>query len=90
MQVLYRIINWDYFIIRNNCLKRTMLYYYYLKRLGFTDIIFNIGVTVKDGKPEGHSWIIKDNELLMDEADKIKEFEIIYSTKEGKNDAKNL
>ncbi|OPY59386.1 MAG: hypothetical protein A4E55_00246 [Pelotomaculum sp. PtaU1.Bin035] len=70
-----------FFVIRNNCLKKTLLLYYFLRRAGLKGLAINIGINKVAGKLAGHSWLTLNNEIFLDNYDNVSIYEVIYSTK---------
>lgn len=68
------------FVIRNNCLKKTLLLYFFLPRAGLRGLAVNISVHNAAGKLAGHSWLMLSNKIFLDDERHIRNFAVIYST----------
>jgi hypothetical protein len=83
-QDIIRIVNFvarlKYFVIRNNCLKKSLLLYYFLGKTGLKNLELVIGVKKNTGRLSGHSWLALDSRPFLEDWDSIKEFQIIYSS----------
>lgn len=83
IQDLINIINlvsrFKLFVIRKNCLKKSLLRYFFLKKAGINGLEIAIGVNNSNGKLSGHSWLVLDNRPFLEDSDPTVEFHIIYS-----------
>jgi len=68
------------FIIRDNCLKRSLLYYYFLLEYGYEDVDLVIGVNKTSEKITAHSWLLLDKKPFPDSAEDLAAYKIIFST----------
>lgn len=51
--------------LKNSCLKRSMLLYYFLRKHG-VEVCIHFGVKKLDGYLAGHSWLTQNGTLLAD------------------------
>ncbi len=66
------------FVIRDNCLKRSLLLYYLLKKTGCRNIVLYIGVMKENGVLKGHGWVEYDDRLLLDDAWFVRQYRVIH------------
>lgn len=67
------------FVIRKNCLKKSLLHYFFLRKAGINGLEIAIGVNKSNGKLSGHSWLVLDNRPFLEDSDPTMEFHVIYS-----------
>jgi len=80
---MLRYIEWissfKLFVIRKNCLKKNLLYYYFLVTSGITGLDLHIGVRKPGQDLDGHCWLTRDGEVYLDTERKISQYKIIYT-----------
>jgi len=79
VKVIDRISRWQAFVIRNNCLKKSLLLYYIFYHSGDKDIELCIGINKKGAHLDGHSWLLKGGHPVLDEAEFIDIYTVIHS-----------
>lgn len=78
-QIILALSSLQLFVIRNNCLKRSVLLYYFLARAGGEDLRLHIGVFQRSGRLWGHSWLTRAGSVFLDDPSFTGNFHIIYS-----------
>lgn len=56
----------DRLFLKNTCLRRSLLLYYFLRKNGI-EVRIHFGVKKRDGYLAGHSWLTRDGNLLADQ-----------------------
>lgn len=80
IQIIGLISSCRFLVIRNNCFKKSLLYYYFLGKAGVHNLEIVIGINKTHGKLLGHSWLILDNRLYLEDEENVKEYKVIYSS----------
>lgn len=80
IRLVTRVARFPYFLIRNNCLKKSLLLYYFLVRTGVTGVRIHIGVNKENGAVAGHSWLTLDGKLLNETEEFVARYAVIYSS----------
>lgn len=80
IRIIDRVARSKLFVVRNNCLKKGLLFYYYLLRAGVHGVAIHIGVNKIDSRLDGHCWLTVDGRLFRDSTDKVSEYRVIYSS----------
>ncbi len=68
-----------FFLIRKNCYKKCLLLYYFLNKTDCENLVLAIGISKINGKLQGHSWVIFNNQLLLDDKEFIKNYKIMHT-----------
>jgi len=71
------------FVIRNNCLKRSLLLYYTLLISGVRGVRIHIGVHKRDEKLDGHAWLTVGGDVFADTEEFVSKYRVIYSSGEN-------
>lgn len=69
-----------YFVIRSNCLKKSLLMYYFLLRFGVKNATIHIGVCKTNVKLEGHAWLTVDGNVFLDTEEFVEKYKVIYAS----------
>ena len=80
ISILMMISRWKFFVIRNNCLKKNLLIYYFLLRFGMKDLQIFIGVRKLDLNLDGHCWLTKRGHVFLEPEESVEKYNIIYSS----------
>ena len=80
IQIVNKVARFKYFLIRNNCLRKSLLFYYWLQKCGVSGIEIKFGVNMKDKKITGHSWITRDGKVFIDTAESTFGYTVTYSS----------
>lgn len=75
-----RIVRFKFFVIRNNCLKKSLLLYYFLLRSGVRNVSILIGVSKTDLKLDGHCWLTLNGGVFQDSEAYVQKYTVIYSS----------
>jgi hypothetical protein len=75
-----QIARFRYFLIRNNCLKKSLVFYYFLLRAGVKDVQINMGISKVDAKLDGHCWLTHNGSVFMDTEEFVSTYKVIYSS----------
>lgn len=59
------LLNRNRFFLKNSCLKRSLLLYYFLRKHG-VNVQIHFGIKKHDDRLNGHSWLTQDGNLLAD------------------------
>ncbi|KUO64415.1 MAG: hypothetical protein APF84_10605 [Gracilibacter sp. BRH_c7a] len=78
--ILYRIARWKFFLIRNNCLKKNLLLYYFLVQYGVKNIKINIGISKENMKLAGHCWLTIQECVYLEPEESVSKYIVIYSS----------
>jgi len=85
--VIDRVSDWRFFVVRQNCLKKSLLLYYFINRVGEKNIELCIGFDKIGSVINGHSWLLRNGYPVLDDPDFISQYIVIQSfTPEHKND----
>jgi len=76
--LLNRIAQWKFFLIRKNCLKKNLLFYYYLVQYGVSPMQINIGINKNNNNLDGHCWLTVQDRVFMDTEQAVSKYTIIY------------
>ncbi len=68
------------FLIRNNCLRKNLLFYYFLIRAGVTDLRIHIGVSKDRRDLKGHCWLTLRGRVFLDTDEAVSPYTIMYSS----------
>jgi hypothetical protein len=80
------VLNKNFLIWKKTCLKRCLIQYYFLRKMGLQAKIF-FGVRFKKlhlnscckNEIEGHSWLVLDNNIFFeDDREEVQSYNIIY------------
>ena len=74
-----RMTRWKWFVIRRNCLKKNLLYYYVLVTSGKTGVALHVGVRKPEARIDGHCWLTRNGEIFMDTSENVSKYTIMYS-----------
>lgn len=77
--IITRISNWKLFVIRRNCLKKNLLYYYFLVTTGVTQLTLHVGVRKPDEGIDGHCWLTLRGEVYQDSENNISKYTVMYA-----------
>lgn len=77
ISAVLRVSSWRFFVIRNNCLRKSLLLYYFLIRSGLTGLGINIGVTREQEKLIGHSWLVLCGKPYLEEERFVEKYKVI-------------
>jgi hypothetical protein len=80
IQKINIIAQFKFFLIRNNCLKKNLLFYYFLLQSGVKNVTINIGISKEDVKLDGHCWLTLNGVLFMESEEFISKYKVIYSS----------
>lgn len=80
LKFIYNVTQFKIFVIRKNCLKKSLLFYYWLHRFGISNIQLNVGALLKEERINGHAWITINDEVYFDNESKTKDYYITFST----------
>ncbi|MCC2685184.1 MAG: hypothetical protein K0R75_2083 [Paenibacillaceae bacterium] len=80
--LLDRIARCKFFVIRNNCLKKSLLFYYYLLQTGVTGVAIHLGVDKRGGKLAGHCWLTLNGQVFQDTEQFVSNYKVIYTSGE--------
>lgn len=80
VHIIDKIMHFKFFIIRNNCLRKSLIYYFWLLRFGVTGVEFKIGVSLKDNKLSAHAWLTKDGQVFLDSPESILVYNVTYTS----------
>lgn len=80
IRILNKITRYRYFLIRNNCLRKNLVFYYFLIRAGVKGVRIHIGISKKDSKLDGHCWLTLDGALFQDTEESVSKYAVIYSS----------
>ncbi len=83
---IFNVTQFKYFVIRKNCFKKSLLFYYWLHRFGVKNVQLIIGAFLEDEKIHGHAWITINDEVFFDTVSKIKDYHITFTTGVNIND----
>lgn len=83
---IIKISNYKFFIIRKNCLKKSLLIYDMLTRIGVKNLEFKLGINKENGKLDGHSWVTLNGNPYLDNYELAEKYKIIYSSGEINED----
>lgn len=80
------ILNLNFWIYRATCLKRALLLYHFLKKIGINVVIcfgvkFNENLISKDKKEnlDGHAWLLLDGEIFLEKnTEMVRGYKITY------------
>jgi hypothetical protein len=75
-----KIACYRFFLIRNNCLKKNLLFYYILIQSGVKGIRIHIGISKKDAKLDGHCWLTLNGTIFQDSEEFVSKYVVIYSS----------
>jgi len=75
-----RVALYPYFLVRNNCLKKSLLLYETMLRSGETGVALHVGVYKSGDKLDGHAWLTKDGSVFLDSEPFVNKFKVIYTS----------
>jgi len=78
IDALHSIASARFFVIRKNCLKKSLLLYYFLLRYGVKNVAIRIGVDKRDGRLDGHAWLTVEGKPLLDSEEFVSRYKVIY------------
>lgn len=78
IEIVKKISSMRFFIIRDNCLKRSLLLYYLLNKTGCRNTVLYIGVMKENGVLKGHGWVEYNDRLLLDDAWFVRQYRVIH------------
>jgi hypothetical protein len=78
-RITVRVCKWRLFLIRNNCLRRSLLLYTMLSGAGIKGLEINIGIS-KEGKGlMGHGWLMLNGKPFLEEyEDSLNQYTVMY------------
>jgi len=77
--LLERMTRWKWFVIRKNCLKKGLLYYFVLVTGGWSGLALHVGVVRPQPDIAGHCWLTRNGDVFMDTAENVSKYTIMYS-----------
>lgn len=78
------LLNRNRLFLKNSCLKRSLLLYYFLRKDGVNVQIY-FGIKKLDDRLSGHSWLTQDGNLLADREQHRRAFTEVLSFPAAKN-----
>jgi hypothetical protein len=75
-----KIARYRFFVIRNNCLKKSLLFYYFFLQAGVRNVRIHIGISKEDARLDGHSWLTLDGAVFLDSEDFVSKYTVIYTS----------
>lgn len=79
IEMIESLSNARWFIIRRNCLKKNLLYYFFLVTSGMTGLTLHIGISKLQENLDGHCWLTLNGKVYLDSEQKISKYKAIYS-----------
>lgn len=80
IEKINRIARFKFFLIRNNCLKKNLLFYYFLIQSGVKNVRIHIGISKVETKLDGHCWLTLDDQIFLDSEESISKYTVIYTS----------
>lgn len=80
VRTIERIARLQLFVIRNNCLRKSLLLYYFLLRAGVDGVKIHIGISKKGSRLEGHCWLTRNGGVYLDSEQTTAHYKVIYSS----------
>jgi len=74
-----RIVRWRGFVIRKNCLKKNLLFYYLHATSGTRNLTLHVGVRPPEPNIRGHCWLTLNGEIYMDTPENVSQYTVMYS-----------
>lgn len=74
-----RVVDMPWFVIRRNCYKKGLLFYYFLVTAGVPNVALHVGVKKPDGRMEGHCWLTLDGAVFQDSESNVAAYTVMYS-----------
>lgn len=81
LSILDSISRFKFFVIHNNCLKKSLLIYCILLKSGIKEIAINIGIKRESGNLVGHSWIELNGSILFESQESVMQYTVIYTSR---------
>lgn len=79
VRVIARVVAMPYFVIRRNCYKKGLLFYYFLVTAGVRNVALHVGVKKPEGRMEGHCWLTLDGSVFQDSESNVASYTVMYS-----------
>mgnify|MGYP001126223833 FL=1 len=79
LAVAERAVRWRFFVIRKNCLKKNLLYYYLHVTAGTSNLTLHVGIQRPDERLSGHCWLTLNGEIYMDTLENVSKYTVMYS-----------
>lgn len=81
IKILNTVVLSKFFIIRNNCLKKSLLFYYWFLKYNLKGFGINFGVSKENKKLIGHCWITRYGKAYFESEESLKKYTITYRSK---------
>jgi len=79
LRIAQRLADMKLFVIRRNCLKKNLLYYWILYTFGADGFTIHVGVRKPGQVLSGHCWLTWNGVLYMDTEANVSQYTIMYS-----------
>lgn len=79
IETIARVVAMPFYLVRRNCYRKGLLFYYYLVTSGVTDVAIHIGVRKPGAKVEGHCWLTLKGEVFQDSVNNVSTYTVMYS-----------
>lgn len=79
IRVIARVVAMPYFVVRRNCYKKGLLFYYYLVTAGVPNVALHVGVKKPADRMEGHCWLTLDGAVFQDSEANVAAYTVMYS-----------
>lgn len=77
-RITNRVCRWKLFLIRNNCLKKSIVTYSMLLEAGMRGLAINIGIRKEKEKLSGHGWLTLHGDTYLEDGVSVSPYLVMY------------